>query len=162
MATDKSSPRIRTIATTALVAVGVLVGLKFAFDSYYVTLFEAEERRRVTSVQPSELVELRATEKRAFARARVPLARSMEIVAHGRAEPIPGLEDGGIIPEPSSDTAPLIGWAGLAKDRRSSSASSAPAGSVAPSAAAATAPSDASSASSPPTPARGSATAAPR
>lgn len=162
MTTDKSSPRIRAIAMTALVTVVVLVGLRFAFDSYYVTMFEAEEQRKVASVQPTDLFELRAAEKRAFAHARVPLERAMEIVARGRTEPIPGLEDGGVTPEPSNDTAPLVGWAGLANDCRSDASPASPSAGATPSAAVAAPAPPASGAPSPSAPPRSPADAAPR
>jgi hypothetical protein len=43
MAADTSPPRIKPIIITAFVAVSVLIGLKFVFDSYYIEMFEAEE-----------------------------------------------------------------------------------------------------------------------
>jgi hypothetical protein len=160
MAADKSPPRIRVIATTALGAILVLVGLKFVFDSYYVAMFEAEEQRKVAAVPPADLLALRAAEQRSFARARIPLRRAMDIVARGRVEPIPGLEDGGVAPVPSDDTGPLIGWAGLAASRGAPAGAAAPSASAAPTVLPATPPSG-SAAPSPSVAPRGSATPAP-
>ena len=115
MAADNSPPRIQPIAITAFVAVLVLFGLKFVFDSYYLAMFEGEEYRKVGSVQPAELIALRAAEARSLASAPIPLEKAMQLVAKGRAEPMPGMKNDGIKPEPSTDTAAMIGWAQLAK-----------------------------------------------
>jgi hypothetical protein len=113
MAADNSPPRIQPIMITAFIAVLVLVGLKFVFDSYYIEMFEAEEYRKVGSVEPLELLALRAAEKKGFAAAPVPLDRAMALVAKGRAEPVPGGKGGDITPQPSTDYAALAGWAQL-------------------------------------------------
>jgi hypothetical protein len=115
MAADNSPPRIQPIIITAFVAVLVLVGLKFVFDSYYIEMFEAEQYRQIGSVEPAELLALRAAEKKSFAAAPIPIDRAMALVARGRTEPMPGGKEGDITPEPSTDYAALVGWAQLAK-----------------------------------------------
>jgi hypothetical protein len=113
MASDNSPPRIRPILATAAIAVVVLVSLKFVFDSYYLSMFEDEEFRKVGSVSPVALIALRAAEKKSLASAPIPLDRAMQLVAKGRSEPIPGMQNGGITPEQSTDEASLVGWAQL-------------------------------------------------
>ncbi len=110
MAVDNSSPRILPIAMTALLSVVILIALKFAFDWYFVAMFEEEEFRKVGSVAPTELLALHAAETTSFAAAPVPLDKAMAIVARGRSEAIPGLP-AGITPEASDDTSSLYGWA---------------------------------------------------
>ena len=111
MAADNSPPRMLPIAITALVAVLVLFGLKFVFDSYYLAMFEGEEYRKVGSVAPTALIALHAAEKKSLATAPIPIDRAVDMVVKGRAEAMPELRDGGITPEPSKDIGPLIGWA---------------------------------------------------
>lgn len=136
MAADNSPLSIRPIAIAAFVAIVILIGLKFVFDSYYVTMFEEEEYRKVGSVQPSELLALRAAEAKSFAAAPIPLDRAMQLVARGRAEPMPQLKNGGITPEQSKDKAALVGWAQTAKLDMSDDDEPTPADSAAPSASA--------------------------
>jgi len=111
MAVDNSPPRIGPIFLTAAVALSCLIALKFMFDSYYVTMFEAEEYRKVGSVEPTALLALRAAERKSLAGAPIPLDKAMQIVAKGRAAPIPEMPNGGITPEPSNDESSLVGWA---------------------------------------------------
>jgi len=106
MATDHSPPKTIPIVIGAVLAVGVLVGLKPIFDTYYLEMFEAEAYRKVGSVQPTELLALRAAEAKGFATAQVPLDKAMDTVAHNRMV-------GSIAPQQSTDTASLVGWAGL-------------------------------------------------
>jgi hypothetical protein len=115
MAADNSPPRIQPIAITAFIAVLVLVGLKFVFDSYYLAMFEAEEYRKVGSVEPSQLLALRAAEKKSLASAPVPIDRAIDLVVKGRADPMPDPKAGDITPQPSTDNAPLIGWASFGR-----------------------------------------------
>jgi len=112
MAADDSPPHIRPIFATAVIAVLILFGLKFVFDSYYVSMFEAEEFRKVGSVQPTQLLQLKAAEAKGFAGAPIPIEKAMSYVAKGRAEPIPGLTND-ITPQQSADIGPLFGWASL-------------------------------------------------
>jgi hypothetical protein len=135
MAADNSPPRIQPIAITAFIAVLVLVGLKFVFDSYYLAMFEAEEYRKVGSVEPSQLLALRAAEKKSFAAAPVPIDRAIDLVVKGRADPMPDPKAGDITPQPSADNAPLIGWASLGRVAPAAPAgapSSEPAGGASP------------------------------
>ncbi len=113
MAADNSPLRMQPIALTAFIGILVLIGLKFIFDSYYVTMFEEEEYRKVGSVQPTELLALRAAEAKSFASAPVPLDKAMQLVSKGRADP--ALKNGSIMPEPSNDRAAMVGWAQIAK-----------------------------------------------
>jgi len=154
---------MHTIAITAVIAVGCLISLKFVFDSYYVTMFEQEEYEKVGSVKPKELMALRAAEAKSFAAAPVPLEKAMQMVAHGRGEPMPGLRNSGIMPEQSTDKAALVGWAQTAKldmadddepppAAPAASGSAAPAGSALPAASGSAAPATAPSGSAAPRP----------
>jgi hypothetical protein len=176
MAADNSPPRIQPIIITAFIAVLTLVGLKFVFDSYYLYMFEAEEYRKIGSVEPTELRALRAAEKKSFSVAPVPLERAIDLVTKGRGDPMPVGAGGDITPQPSTDTAPLIGWASLgrtlptsATTAASAAPSAAPMGSApattvssaAPAASGSAMPRPAASASAPPPVPAASAKAAP-
>jgi hypothetical protein len=113
MASDQSPPRVRAIAVTAFVALAILVGLKFVFDSYYLQMFEAEEYEKVGSVQSKDLAELRANEKRNLTTGAVPIDKAMSMLARSREAASAGLPDGGITPEQSTDTNALVGWGKL-------------------------------------------------
>ncbi len=94
-------------------ALAILVGLKFVFDSYYLQMFEAEEYEKIGSVQSKELAELRANEKRNLTTGAIPIDKAMGMLAKSRESASAGLPDGGITPEQSSDNNPLIGWGKL-------------------------------------------------
>jgi hypothetical protein len=113
MASDTSPPRVRAIAITAFVALAILVGLKFVFDSYYVTMFEAEEYEKNGKVQSTSLLELHAAEKRNLTTSSIPIDKAMSMLARSREVASAALPDGGIIPEQSTDTNALAGWAKL-------------------------------------------------
>jgi hypothetical protein len=110
MASDNSPPRVRAIAITAFVALTILIGLKFVFDSYYLTMFEAEEYEKNGSVQSQDLLDLRAAEKRNLTTSSVPITQAMALLARGREAASAGMADGGITPEQSTDLNALIGW----------------------------------------------------
>jgi hypothetical protein len=115
MAADNSPPRIQPIVITAFIAVLTLVGLKFVFDSYYLAMFEAEQYRKIGSVEPTQLLALHAAEKKSLASAPVPIDRAIELVVKDRADPMSNPKAGDITPRPSTDTAALIGWASLGR-----------------------------------------------
>ena len=116
MATDNSPPRVRAIFITAVIAFMILVGLKFVFDSYYVTMFEEEEFLKIGSTQSKQLADLRAGEKKNLANSAMPIDRAMMLLAKSRDEASAAGPDGGVTPIQSTDTAALIGWAKLPHD----------------------------------------------
>src|SRR6185436_20054936 len=103
MATDQSPPRHRLIFVMAAITLVSLVGLKFAFDSYFTDMFETEAKARIP--KPEELWKLRDDEAKRLSQSPVPIDQAMQQIGHGReASPL-------IAPQPSNDDAPMVGWA---------------------------------------------------
>jgi hypothetical protein len=117
MATDNSPPRLRVIIATMAVSVFILVSLKFGLDSYYLSMMEGEEFAKVGSVPATDLMHLRAAEKKNLTTGKVPIDRAMkELAAKGRDGTFTDLS-ADIAPQnpEKEDTGPLIGWVRLAK-----------------------------------------------
>jgi|GEM_PF-1073066 len=104
MATDQSPTRNRLILTIAISTLVTLVGLKFVFDSYFIDMMESEARAKIAT--PDELQKLRADERQKLTGSALPIDRAMHDLALKGREGAPL-----ITPEPSSDDAPLVGWA---------------------------------------------------
>src|SRR6185436_5576876 len=103
MATDQSLPRHRLIFVMAAITLVSLVGLKFAFDSYFTDMFEAEAKAKIA--KPEELWKLREDETKRLTQSPLPIDQAMQQVGRGReASPI-------IAPQQSTDDAPMVGWA---------------------------------------------------
>lgn len=104
MATDKTEPPIKTILTVAAVSIATLVGLRFAFVSYFNSMYEAEEHRVVLDVNSPILSRMRDESEQRLSQGRpTPITQAIQQFA-GSARP------GAVEPRPSTDIAPLQGW----------------------------------------------------
>ena len=56
MATDRTEPPIKRIIGITLISVGTLVGLRFAFQSYYLQNYEARQQEVIYGVTADTLV----------------------------------------------------------------------------------------------------------
>jgi hypothetical protein len=101
MAADDTPPKNRLIATLALVSLCTLVVLKFILTSYFNEMVEADKRGKIT--KPEELYAIRAEQTKNLTTSPIPIDKAMSDLEKGR----PDL----VLPHPSDDTGPLIGWA---------------------------------------------------
>ncbi len=106
MAIDNTPPRLKLIATIAVITVVTLISLDFVFKSYYAMMAEEANSEKVPKT--IERDELHKTEQAAFANAAMPISEAMAQIAKGtRPE--------SITPQPSDDLAPMTGWSQLPK-----------------------------------------------
>ena len=110
MASDDSRPKVRMLFTIGVVAVFLLLGIKFVLDSYYFDMTETYEH---TLIPPTTLrdetkkEQLDAIDKGQSGTIPVSVAMQMlESPGRDNASPV-------ITPEPSEDLDPLKGWAKL-------------------------------------------------
>lgn len=99
MATDHTEPPIKRIIGITLLSVGTLVGLRFAFQSYYLMNYEARQREVIYGVTADTLVTAQ-TEARAKLSG---INQAMETAASSS-------RPGSISPTGAPDTAARIGW----------------------------------------------------
>jgi hypothetical protein len=107
MASDNSPTRNGIIVAIALGTIVALVGVKFALDSYFVTMTEASAFEKLAS--PEQLLMHREAEKKALMAGPMNIEQSIsELTRRGRD----GLSAGGVdlSPKQSEDTGPLTGW----------------------------------------------------
>lgn len=129
MATDNSAPRNSVIVVVAFVTVLLLVGLKFALDSYFITM--TEETAHSKLVSPEQLIQHREAEKKALTSGSMSIESAMaELTRRGREN----LNANGVdlAPRQTDDTGALTGWAKM--PRALPPVPAAPAAPVAPSA----------------------------
>lgn len=99
MATDHTEPPIKRIIGITLLSVGTLVGLRFAFQSYYLMNYEARQREVIYGVTADTLV----TAQRE-ARAKLSgINQAMDTAASSN-------RPAAISPTGAPDTAARIGW----------------------------------------------------
>jgi hypothetical protein len=105
MATDNTPPRLRLIGTIAVILIITLVGLDFVFKSYYAYMTDEAhyEKMAPTTAREAQL----ATEKAAFAAARMPMDQAVASLKASRSELIE--------PKPSDDVGAMTGWSKLPK-----------------------------------------------
>jgi hypothetical protein len=143
MATESSDPRVGLIARIGVLAIGTLVVIHMGMTSYFDSMARAEVYKKVGSVKPDALLNMRADEKQRLSSGSMPIEKSMQMLAtKGRMGAAPELA-----PSASKDVAPLQGWMQMpaevpptmmepapapAPAAPSASASAAPAGSNAP------------------------------
>jgi len=113
MAFDDSRPKIRMLLTIGIVAVFLLLGIKFVLDSYYLDMTEGYEK---TLLPKAELLDQTRTEQRATIEkgdnGAIPVSVAMQtLTSKGRDN-----ASTGITPQPSDDIDALKGWAKLKRD----------------------------------------------
>ena len=106
MAIDNTPPRIRLIATIAIIVVITLIGFDFVFKSYFA--FMTDEAKREKTAPKTALLAQIVVEREALAGAKVPLDQAMAQVAKGTRPEL-------IEPKPSEDMAPMTGWSKMPK-----------------------------------------------
>lgn len=106
MAGDNTSPKVRMLLTIGLVGVLLLLGVKFALESYFLEVTEEYERGLLPKT--TEIDTMRATERANLDKGvAMPVNVAMETLAQkGRDN-----ASEGITPQPSDDPSPLVGWA---------------------------------------------------
>ena len=105
MAIDNTPPRLRLIATIAVIVIITLVGLDFVFKSYYAFMSDEATREKLAPLTARK--EQTVAEQASFAGAKVPIDQAMAQLKSSRNELIE--------PKPSEDMAPMTGWAKLPK-----------------------------------------------
>lgn len=112
MSSDSSPTQNGTIAASAIVIVLSLIGLKFALDSYFITMTEAAAHDKMAS--PEQLIAHREAERKALAAGSTNIEAAMaEIGRKGRdGSGMPGPD---LTPRQSTDTGPLTGWSRMPK-----------------------------------------------
>jgi hypothetical protein len=112
MASDSSPTRNGMILALAAVAVVTLVGIKFALDSYFISITEATAHEKLVS--PEQLITHREREMKALNGGSMSIESAMsEMTRRGRD----GLNANGIdlLPRQSDDTGALTGWSKMPK-----------------------------------------------
>ena len=105
MAIDNTPPRLRLIATIAVIVIITLISLDFVFKSYYAFMSDEATREKLAPLTARN--EQRTAEQASFAGAKVPIDQAMAQLKTSRSELIE--------PKPSDDMAPMTGWAKLPK-----------------------------------------------
>ena len=106
MAIDNTPPRLRLIATIAIIMVTTLVGLEFVFRSYYAFMSDQAKYEKLAPTR--EKSEQLAAEQASLASAKLPLEQAMMQVARGARSML-------VEPRPSDDTAAMTGWSKMPK-----------------------------------------------
>jgi hypothetical protein len=104
MAIDNTPPRLKLIATIAVLTVTTLVFLDFALKTYYA--YMSDEAIREKLAPPIDLTEQRKAEGEALAKANVE-----QVMAQMGKGPRAEL----ITPQPSEDLGPMTGWTKMPK-----------------------------------------------
>jgi hypothetical protein len=105
MAGDNTSPKVRMLLTIGIVTLSILVAVKFVLESYYVDMTESYEQALLP--QTTEIDTMRAAQRDHLDKGAIPVSVAMETLAtKGRDNASPD-----IVPQPSDDPSPLIGWA---------------------------------------------------
>jgi hypothetical protein len=105
MATDNTPPRIKLIATIALIVVITLVSLEFVFKSYYGFMTDEAQREKLAPTTAKD--EQQVAEQASFAGGKMPIDQAMAQLKASRAAIIE--------PTASDDLAALTGWSKLPK-----------------------------------------------
>jgi hypothetical protein len=105
MAIDNTPPRLRLIATIAVIVLITLVGLDFVFKSYYAYMSDGAQREKLAPTTAKN--DQQAAEAAAFAGAKVPIDQAMGQLKAGRGAAIE--------PKPSEDIGAMTGWSKLPK-----------------------------------------------
>jgi len=105
MATDNTPPRLRLIATIAVIVVITLVGLDLVLKGYYA--YMSDEAVREKQAPRTELLAQLTADHAAFAQAKMPIEKAAAELKSSRPELIE--------PKQSEDMAPMTGWAKMPK-----------------------------------------------
>lgn len=102
---ENTTPKVRMLLTIGIVSVSLLVGVKFALESYYLEMTESYEHDLLPKT--TEIEQIRAEEHDSLDKGPIPVSVAMQTLAtKGRDNASPE-----IMPQPSDDPSPLVGWA---------------------------------------------------
>ena len=107
MAIDNTPPRLKLIATIAVIVVITLVGLDFVFKSYYAIHDRRGAAREARADDATRTSSARPRRQRSPAR-KLPIDQAMAQLAKGTRPEL-------IAPKPSEDLGPMTGWSKLPK-----------------------------------------------
>ena len=105
MAIDNTPPRLRLIATIAVIVVITLVSLDFVLKSYFAFMTDEAYREKLAPLTARD--EQRKAEETSFAGAKMPIDKAMASLKDTRGEIVE--------PKQSEDMAPMTGWAKMPK-----------------------------------------------
>jgi hypothetical protein len=105
MATDNTPPRLRLIATIAVIVVITLIGIDFVLKGYYAMMTDEAQREKLAPLTARD--DQRKVEAASLAGAAVPLDQAMAQLKTSRGDLIE--------PKPSDDMGAMTGWAKLPK-----------------------------------------------
>ncbi len=106
MPTDKSEPRTGLIIKIGVASIVTLVLTHVALVAYFDHAAQGEEYRKIGSVPPAALMDVRASEHQRLSSGPVPIDKAMQMMKErnrGGASP-------DIMPSASMDMAPMQGW----------------------------------------------------
>lgn len=106
MAIDNTPPRLKLIATIAVITVITLIGIDFALKSYFAIMTDQAQREKLAPTTGKD--ELHKAEALALTGGSMPIQKAMAVVAKGER---PAL----IAPQPSDDLGPMTGWSKMPK-----------------------------------------------
>lgn len=106
MAIDNTPPRLKLIATIAVITVVTLVSLDFVFKSYYAMMTDEAQREKVAPTHDKD--DQHKAEQAALTNAAIPIDQAMAQLAKGQ-------RPDSITPQQSEDLSPMTGWSKLPK-----------------------------------------------
>lgn len=106
MAIDNTPPRLKLIATIAVITVITLVAIDFASKSYYGMMTHEAQREKIAPLRDRD--EQQKAEQAALTGAVMPIDQAM-------AQIVKGARPDTITPQPSDDMGPMTGWSKLPK-----------------------------------------------
>ncbi len=105
MAVDNTQPRVRLIATLAVIVIITLVGLDFVLKSYFTFMSEGAQYEKMAP--RADVLAQTAADSASFSSARMPMLQAAAQLKLGRSEAIE--------PRPSDDLGAMTGWNKLPK-----------------------------------------------
>jgi hypothetical protein len=115
MAIDNTPPRLKLIATIAVITVVTLIGINFVLESYYAMMSDEARHEKIAPTREKD--EQHKAELAALSGASLPVDQAMAQLAKGtRPETISV--------QPSEDLAPMTGWSKWSSQRSRATAGS--------------------------------------
>lgn len=103
MATDQTEPPVKKILTIGSLAIVFLAGSEYFFQSYFNSMYGAEQQSQIYGTHSALLLRARASEDERLHQGPMPIDQAMSAVARGE-------RPAGIVPRASSDYAAMHGW----------------------------------------------------
>jgi hypothetical protein len=110
MATDKTEPPVKTILLIGSIAIGGLIGSEYLFQSYFNSMYGAEQQAQIYGVRSDLLVRTRDRDNEHLRNGNpVPIDQAMAMVARGDRPQA-------VVPQPSVDYAAMTGWTQMPRE----------------------------------------------